>query len=139
MYYLWPLKVMPRRLRRSRRLLFFAFTGLPYFIIALVLLTSLLLPSYTRRPAHYRALSQRCAESNNKPGCANVNNEKVFIAASIYDEEGSLTGGPWGHAMLELVNLLGPDNVFLSVYENDADPKAQKSLDKFQEKVKCEC
>ena len=67
----------------------------------------------------------------------NLRDEKVFIAASIYDEGGTLTGGAWGEAMLELVDLLGPDNVYLSVYENDPDSLSKAALDDFESKVNC--
>jgi hypothetical protein len=109
---------------------------LPYFIVALVLVAGIVFPSYTHRPAHYDRLSQHCAESN-EPGRANINGEKVFIAASIYDEEGTLVGGDWGRSVLELVDLLGPENVFLSIYENDADEKAKEVLTQFSEKLHC--
>lgn len=32
-------------------------------------------------------------------GAANVNNEKVFIAASLYDPEGALLGGEWAKSV----------------------------------------
>ena len=41
----------------------------------------------------------------------------MFIAANIVDEE--LIRGPWGSRVVELVELLGRENVFLSIYEND--------------------
>ncbi|TKA80986.1 hypothetical protein B0A49_01046 [Cryomyces minteri] len=85
------------------------------------------LPSYTHAPAHYDTLRQRTLNSNST-GSGNINNEKVFIAASIYDKNGGLTGGLWGQAVLRLVNILGPENVFLSIYENDPDPLAATSL-----------
>ena len=125
--------------RPSRRLLrrfIFTVACLPYLTITLIILTAVFHPSYTRRPDHYQRLSRLCASSS-VPGRANVNNEKVFLAASIYDEEGTLAGGAWGRAVLDLVDLLGPDNVFLSIYENDADPRAKASLDTFAEKVTC--
>ena len=37
-----------------------------------------------------------------------------------------------------LVDLLGPQNVHLSIYENDADPVTRQSLKKLEEKVDCE-
>lgn len=77
--------------------------------------------------------------SSDTPGRANVNNEKVFIVSSIYDKEGGLVSGAWGDAVLGLVDLLGPDNVFLSIYENDADEKAQKALDEYRTRVSCMC
>ncbi|KAF2815758.1 uncharacterized protein BDZ99DRAFT_565695 [Mytilinidion resinicola] len=82
------------------------------------------------------ALQRRCSESS-KPGRGNVHNEKVFIAAALYDPGGDLVGGDWGNAVLKLVELLGPENVHLSVYENDADPSANTALDTFRDKLSC--
>jgi len=93
-------------------------------------------PSYTHEPEQYKALRRRIAASD-VPGRANVNNEKIFVVSSIYDEQGELVSGAWGDAILGLVDLLGPDNVFLSIYENDADDKAQEQLDLYRSRVTC--
>ncbi|KAL9081300.1 MAG: hypothetical protein Q9157_000155 [Trypethelium eluteriae] len=77
------------------------------------------------------------SSNSSVPGRANLFNEKVFIASSIYDPDGTLTGGAWGEAVLDLIDLLGPDNVFLSVYENDPDEIAYASLDVFRREVQC--
>jgi ZIP family zinc transporter len=61
----------------------------------------------------------------------------VFIAASIYDEDGKLAGGAWGDAMVHLVSLLGPDNVHLSIYENDPDVGSRKALLEIEKRVTC--
>jgi hypothetical protein len=37
-----------------------------------------------------------------------------------------------------LVELLGPDNVHLSVYENDADPTAKEALEQLKSKLNCQ-
>lgn len=99
----------------------------PYILILFVALAATLRPSYTHLPHHYQELRQRCIQSI-IPGRANVNNEKVFIAASLYDPSGELTGGAWGESVLQLIDMLGPNNVFLSIYENDPDPLARASL-----------
>lgn len=104
------------------------------FTALLIVFTALFRPSYSRLPDHYRALQRRCQESN-EPGRGNPNNEKVFIAASLYDPEGTLVGGHWGRAVLELVELLGPQNVHLSVYEDDASPQAKAALDSMKTKL----
>lgn len=104
------------------------------FTAFLIVFTAIFRPSYSRLPDHYRALQRRCKESN-EPGRGNLNNEKVFIAASLYDPEGTLVGGHWGRAVLELVELLGPQNVHLSVYEDDASPQAKAALDSMKTKV----
>jgi hypothetical protein len=66
-----------------------------------------------------------------------VNNEKIFIATALYDPRGALLGGDWGKAVLGLVELLGPENVHLSVYENDADAAANAALARFKDKLRC--
>ncbi|KAH0396619.1 hypothetical protein KCU89_g9122, partial [Aureobasidium melanogenum] len=62
--------------------------------------------------------------------------EKVFIASSIYDKQGELTSGPWAQNLLDLVDLLGPENVFLSVFEDDPDDLARASLEQFSKQLK---
>ena len=90
-------------------------------LITLITLTPILIPSYTCRPAHYTG--------------TNPNNEKVFIAANIVDEE--LIRGAWGERLLELIDVIGEDNVFLSVYENDSGPGTKAALVELSQKVKC--
>ena len=68
-------------------------------------------------------------------GTANPNNEKIFIAANIIDE--SLIRGRWGNAVQELVYLLGRDNVFLSIYENNAGPGPVTALEELRSKITC--
>ena len=94
-------------------------------------------PSYSRPPARYQELRNR-AETSSEAGRANPTNKKVFIAASIFDRDGDLARGAWGRAVLGLVDLLGPSNVFLSIYENDAGPVAKVALEELEEKVTCD-
>jgi hypothetical protein len=130
--------VTPRRRKRSvLRLLYWTAFALPYVVLILVLFAGALCPSYTHRPAHYNALRQRSLQSDS-PGRANPNNEKIFIAAAIYEEKGELSSGAWGQALLDLVELLGPQNVHLSIYENDADAVTQQSLNNLRRRVTCE-
>ena len=125
-----------RRLRSIPRTIYWSVFFFPYFIVFLILFVAIFFPSYTHRPAHYNEL-RRLARQNLVPGRANLRNEKVFIAASIYEKKGKLTSGAWGQAVLDLVDLLGPDNTYLSIYENDPDPLTQKSLVDFKKKVTC--
>ena len=60
----------------------------------------------------------------------------MFIAANIVDEE--LIRGPWGSRVVELVELLGRENVFLSIYENDSGEGTRAALRELGEKVQCE-
>ncbi|PNS17474.1 Vesicle-associated membrane protein-associated protein [Sphaceloma murrayae] len=94
-------------------------------------------PSYTRPPHHYLDLRRR-ASASSEPGRANPNKEQIFIAASVYDKDGSLISGAWGRNIVDLVDLLGPDNVFVSIYENDASQEASKALYAFRKQLKCE-
>lgn len=123
-----------RLLRASRWIL----VGLLSFIAILIVLTAAFQPSYSHPPDHYRALRRRCTESK-EPGRGNINNERIFIAASLYDPEGRLVDGDWGKAVLRLIELLGPQNVHLSVYEDDASPKAKAALASIQGKVSGQC
>lgn len=81
-----------------------------------------------------RALQKRCKESK-ELGRGNVNNEKIFLAATLFDPAGTLIGGRWGNAVLELVELLGPQNVYLSVYENDATSAVKVALERLGAKA----
>ncbi|KAF2201143.1 hypothetical protein GQ43DRAFT_440874 [Delitschia confertaspora ATCC 74209] len=127
----------PRRRRRCfpRIILWVSFVFV-YVLVLLVVLEATFLPSYTYRPSHYNEL-RKSALNTTSPGRANLHNEKVFIAASIYDQNGTLTSGPWADAVLSLVDLLGPDNVFLSVYENNPDPVSKQSLADLKQRVHC--
>ncbi|KAJ9665811.1 hypothetical protein H2201_004119 [Coniosporium apollinis] len=132
-------RMAPIQKRRERRriyhLLFSLACAIPYLLVILVITVAALHSSYTHKPAHYKDLADQCLGL--EPGCANKHNEKVFIAASIYDEEGQLAGGAWGKAVKDLVNILGPENVFVSVYENDPDSEAKDALERFGKNLKC--
>ena len=123
--------------RISTRRICLLFNVLSAIIFILILITAIFRPSYTKLPAHYEALKKRCLQSSEN-GRANPNNQKVFIAATIYDKGGKLVNGAWGKAILDLVELLGSDNVFLSIYENDSGGEAQTALIGFEDKVKCQ-
>ena len=129
--------ITPRRRKRSvLRLLYYTLFSVPYVCLFLVLFVGIFFPSYTHRPAHYNELRKR-ALADDTPGRANVHNQKIFIAASIYEQEGALTSGAWGKEVLELVDLLGPQNVHLSIYENDADEVTKQSLSDMEKKAPC--
>jgi hypothetical protein len=101
-----------------------------------VFLTAIFRPSYTQLPKHYQLLKNQILQESIK-GRGNLDNQKVFIAASVYDKDGRLVDGAWGHAILNLIDMLGSDNVFLSIYENDGDIEAQSALKRFESKVPC--
>jgi hypothetical protein len=94
----------------------------------------LLYPSYQTPPVHYRQLRQRILDST-ESGRGNIHGEKVFIAANIVNEE--LIRGVWGDTLLELVNILGEQNVFVSIYENDSGEGTRDALREFQAKLTC--
>ncbi|KAL8841458.1 MAG: hypothetical protein Q9170_000921 [Blastenia crenularia] len=131
----------PRRRTISRRgpwarRLWFCLQCLAGALFALILFTAVFKPSYTYRPAHYDVLRQRIAASKDY-GRGNPENEKIFIATSIYDKGGRLANGAWGRGLLDLIDLLGNRNVFLSIYENDAGEKAKEALSSLKDRVQC--
>ena len=148
----WPLRPSVRLTRavytkiyryRSSRGLVLRYLCLLFAVVlslaaVLVVFTFILWPSYSHPPSHYRTLQRRCHESK-ESGRGNINNEKIYIAATLYDPGGSLVAGEWGRVVLELVDLLGSQNVHLSIYENDADKAAQAALQDMARKVKCTC
>lgn len=103
-------------------------------VFALVLLTSIFRPSYTRPPAHYARL-RSSALGTSSVGRGNLRNEKVFIAASLYDLGGELAGGQWGTQLLQLIDLLGDQNVFVSIYENDSGEEGQTALRELERQI----
>ncbi|KAI0101977.1 glycosyltransferase family 69 protein [Hypoxylon sp. NC0597] len=132
----------PRSLRRKfrRHPATLLITFLKYIVIIICVLligTPIIAPSYTRLPQHYRDLESRCQGPLRTPGCANVNNEKIFISVSLYDKEGHLANGFWGESLLELIHLLGDDNVFLSIYENDSGPEGAAALESLRRQLRC--
>ncbi|KAL4927380.1 glycosyltransferase family 69 protein [Aspergillus undulatus] len=123
------------RLCLNRRACFYlqSFFGI---LLALVLLTTTFFPSYSRPPSHYAALSD-AVHNSTAPGRGNPRNENVFIAASLYDRTGEIVGGSWGQSVLKLIEFLGEENVFLSIYENDSGPAGAGALQDFEARVSC--
>ncbi|MCJ1447856.1 MAG: hypothetical protein MMC23_008368 [Stictis urceolatum] len=107
------------------------------FLLVLIVFTGLFRPSYTHLPPHYQALQERALTSQ-EPGRANPNNEKIFICISLYDKGGKLAGGQWGQQLLDVIDLLGPENTFLSIYENGSGEAGAKALRELEAKVPCE-
>ncbi|KAK6858268.1 hypothetical protein PG995_005967 [Apiospora arundinis] len=115
------------------------FTVLKYAVLIIFILlvgTPIFAPSYTRPPQHYRDLAARCG-AEGTPGCANPLKEKVFISVSLYDKNGHLATGTWGRTLLELVRMIGEDNVFVSIYENDSGEAGEKALGWLKSQLKC--
>ena len=126
----------PTRGTRCRRRLFLFLAAFFGTILFLLIFTAIFRPSYTSLPPHYAALRKRALESKIQ-GRGNPHNESVFIVASLYDHDGALAGGQWGRAVLELTDLLGRDNVFLSIYENDSGDEGQNALRELEKQVPC--
>lgn len=118
--------------RRTRRVLFLI-KFILVSLVTLVIFTAIFRPSYTHKPPHYRKLELHSQLS--KLGGANPFHEKVFIAISLYDKDGHLASGHWGQSVLQLIDLLGPSNIFLSIYQNDSGNGT--ALEAFKSKVKC--
>ncbi|KAJ0413785.1 cryptococcal mannosyltransferase 1-domain-containing protein, partial [Aspergillus carlsbadensis] len=118
---------------------------IPYYLsiflsilIALALITFTFFPSYTHPPPHYIALRNRVLNTDStESGRGNIHNEKIFIAASLYDPTGELARGHWASSVLDLITLLGEENVFLSIYENDSGDEGESSLADLDARVPC--
>ncbi|KAL3493197.1 cryptococcal mannosyltransferase 1-domain-containing protein [Aspergillus germanicus] len=89
--------------------------------LLLVLASSVFCPSYTNLPPHYESLRDAVIHSDS-PGRGNPYGERVFIAAAL---------------ILQLIHLLGEDNVFLSRYENDRGDAGKRALQWLDQQVKC--
>ncbi|KAK5945770.1 hypothetical protein PMZ80_002978 [Knufia obscura] len=105
-------------------------------LLLIVVLVGAFFPSYTRLPPHYQSLRER-VENGRRAGSANTGGQKVYIAASIFDPGGDLAGGNWGKNVLDLIHILGPENVYLSIYENDSGDDALEALSNLEPRVPC--
>lgn len=123
----------PRSLLRKLALLLYIFLSA---VTAIVAVEGLFWPSYTHLPKHYQEL-RSLVRSSEDSGRGNPGNEKIFIAASIYDVGGDLARGQWAKNVLDLIYLLGPENTYLSIYENDAGLEAKNALTTLKQKVPC--
>lgn len=103
-------------------------------LIVISILDAILYPSYAYPPAHYQLL-EYAVQSSSHPGRGNPNSDKIFIASNIINAD--LIQGHWGNAMLQLIDYLGPGNVFVSIYENDSGPNTVAALTKFAQKLPC--
>jgi hypothetical protein len=104
------------------------------FLVLLIVLTGLFRPSYSHPPPHYQALKEQSLASRD-PGRGNPNGEKIFICVSLYDKGGKLAGGRWGEQLLELIELLGPENTFVSIYENGNGQEGAKALRELETRI----
>jgi hypothetical protein len=128
-----------RRKSRSKKFRIFACVLNAVIIVVLVLALlsiadSIFRPSYSNPPAHYQELEAR-VHASEEPGRGNPRNEKVYIASNIIQPE--LIRGPWGESILKLIDFLGPQNVFVSIYENDSGPDTILALSWLRDQLKC--
>ncbi|MCJ1310373.1 hypothetical protein MMC25_004037 [Agyrium rufum] len=110
--------------------------GIVLAFLILITSTAVFRPSYTYRPPQYNDLKNHILASN-AAGSANLANQKIYISVSLYDEEGQLMRGSWAKSVLALVDFLGSDNVFLSIYENGNGPESENALDEFKNRLSC--
>lgn len=100
------------RLSRLGRTLSYIVIALLAFALVLLVYTPIFNPSYANPPSF------------------DIPKERVYIAANIVDD--ALIRGPWGRAVLELIDLLGPEDTYLSIYGGPAH-----ALDDFKTMVPC--
>lgn len=130
---------LARRKSRSRktRVLYCVFNFIVLTITACLVFSvadAIFRPSYNNPPKHYRALQAR-VHASQEPGRGNPRNEKIFIASNIIQPE--LIRGAWGESILRLIDFLGPQNVFVSIYENDSGPDTILALSWLRAQLKC--
>ena len=119
-----------------RRLVVFLSHSFVVAVVTTVILCFTFFPSYTDPPLRYTRI-RTASQVSNTPGRGNPTNQKVFIAASLYDAGGRLADGAWSRNVLDLIDLLGPDNTFLSIYENDSGQVGRHALGNMEERVPC--
>jgi hypothetical protein len=62
---------------------------------------------------------------------------KVFIAVNLYQSELLLHDGSWFRTMMELIDQLGVNNVYLSIFENNSTDATPQLLQDFKKQLKC--
>lgn len=126
---------IPRRARLWIRLLLW----LAILVSTLITIPSVFLavsePRYTSQPERYRWLSKQIRESLS-PGAGNLKAEKIFIATNV--NSARLIQGAWGKDVKHLVHILGPENVFLSLYVDDVDEDTATALRSWGMGLHCE-
>ena len=119
-----------------RRLIIFLLYLIITILTTSIITAFIVFPSYTHPPLRYTHF-RTIAEASITPGRGNPASQKVFIVASLYDAGGSLANGAWSRNVLDLIDLLGSNNTFLSIYENDSGQAGKHALRKMEERVPC--
>lgn len=143
-----------RYFRSTRRRCCQAFLFATTTALVLLIFTAIFRPSYTRQqypaawaplessirhgggetPATYWRLPPgEAGTKTTATGRGNPNNERIFIAANIVNAK--LIDQEWGWRVMELMDLLGPENVFLSVFENDSGPDTTRALKLLSQRI----
>ncbi|KAB8437441.1 hypothetical protein FH972_025119 [Carpinus fangiana] len=126
----------PRRsgIQQFCRICFASFFAAFVSIALFAFFTANYSPSYAKFPPQYTALRQTI-EASNDPGRANPSDQRVFIAASLYDPDGKILRGAWANSVLRLIDLLGPQNTHLSIYESDSGPEGEQAMAEFGSRI----
>lgn len=125
-YFRLPLLLFSRK-RSIRNLILQLLITYTIVLFLPVTFFTIFLPSpYSRYPDHYHDHSTTTATE----GSGNPTSEKVFIE--------DLIRGKWGDSVRELVHLLGRQNSFISIYENDSGPGTKAALRELREALSCE-
>lgn len=71
------------------------------------------------------------------PGCANIRKEKIFISVGLDGRGEDLAKGPWGRRVEQLIHILGPNNIYISVYETGSGGLETTKLEYLGWRVEC--
>jgi hypothetical protein len=126
------------RVSGAVRLLICAYNAVVILLVLFAIRTvfdAAFFPSYWTLPAHYVEFEKRL-HAGPSTGKGNPTGQKIFIASNIIQHD--KIRGAWGKSLLKLVDYLGPENVFVSIYENDSGPEAPKALAWLRSQLPCE-
>lgn len=121
-------------LKRPFRLTLLVTASVALAITLYSIVLAIFYPLYTSLPPHYKALN-KYINHYSQNGRGNLHNQKVFIAANIVNAD--MIDGPWGDSIKELIELLGPQNSFLSIYENDSGERTSEALNNLRDDIAC--
>ncbi|UJR38466.1 hypothetical protein I4U23_031134 [Adineta vaga] len=62
---------------------------------------------------------------------------KVFIAINLYQCESLLRDGSWMRTLMKLIDELGSNNIYLSIFENNSTDATPQLLQQFEKQIKC--
>ena len=72
-----------------------------------------------------------------EPGKAGISRQKIFIVSALYERQGDWELGPWVQSLLDLIETIGPEDVFLSIHENGPSQLSVTTFQKFSELIMC--